>query len=852
MDAYEERKQQWEDLEVSREEMETLTKCMKEEQFRKLLIEYAEEVNDPENRKLYEAEITQLERERGIEVTFVNPEPGYVIKTSVDGRTKCFINVSMNGYVGKPTNEPSRGVEGNGGYNWSIPYVLAPPRDDLDKRKTRCRVFDVVFHPESMRLAKANHNFRDMVNDTAMDGIENNFKVKLDRKNLKFPKMNFKGMAHPTVIRRPCDKPVKQSETDPEIYQKLMSSYDESRERWLKSTEERCPRPTPTTKYYNSQANETEDKNSEYTKPKFVVKYQTSFDMDEFRESKDAKMHSAIPKNLVIIINLPLLKSADCATLDVQARHLTLKSEKPAKYWLELPLSYTVDSNNGSAKFDPKLRRLTVTLPVIRDMSFLLDTKEDSGVESDHGSPLPESQVINNHLAQEGDLSDGCKPKNGSLICVLNENDKVQSDCADTALRTSEDTKTAVPFMNPNVKYSLPPFTCNLYDNLFAITIHVKNVDTESIHYKILQESSGLHIILTSIGAGFFPIYYSLCMKIRKDAVVSDTLTVEPWDNNVVLSIQINEPEVFSRYFVGTDEEFMEIKDLSVAVSIQNKLQALMEDPEIETDKNVEVIRNENEVIVNVCSESVDSDDDDEHESKLNSETDEQKRTQSRSISESSGDEFASSIASSTGSARYKSILKTGHNRFSRSISESSIDDSTAPLHSATFNDFVQELNSESEGSSLKKTVRFNDVVSRQLFRSNSSIFGQRKKNQRKLKNKKRAQERRLSESENSEGEEREKYKAEVKNETEQDVSDAVRPILHQSNKQSEARKTANIEIERTPRNANKRKQKRNTKNDKINPTKGEETAKIEDNSKGVEPWKTFDGKNYLMFDLEV
>lgn len=38
-------------------------------------------------------------------------------------------------------------------------------------------------------------------------------------------------------------------------------------------------------------------------------------------------------------------------------------------------------------------------------------------------------------------------------------------------------------------------------------------------------------------------------------------------------------------------------------------------------------------------------------------------------------------------------------------------------------------------------------------FRTNSSILGQRKKNQRKTRNKKRCQERRASESENSEGE---------------------------------------------------------------------------------------------------
>lgn len=45
------------------------------------------------------------------------------------------------------------------------------------------------------------------------------------------------------------------------------------------------------------------------------------------------------------------------------------------------------------------------------------------------------------------------------------------------------------------------------------------------------------------------------------------------------------------------------------------------------------------------------------------------------------------------------------------------------------------------------------------VCRSNSSILGQRKKNQRKLRNKKRAHDRKMSESENSETEERDKFK---------------------------------------------------------------------------------------------
>lgn len=48
--------------------------------------------------------------------------------------------------------------------------------------------------------------------------------------------------------------------------------------------------------------------------------------------------------------------------------------------------------------------------------------------------------------------------------------------------------------------------------------------------------------------------------------------------------------------------------------------------------------------------------------------------------------------------------------------------------------------------SPKEKTVRFNEAVQEQLFRSNSSILGQRKKNQRKAKNKRKARGRLSSE----------------------------------------------------------------------------------------------------------
>lgn len=65
----------WEKVDISRDEVNRIGEALKHEEFRKMFVEYCEEITDPENRKLYEKEITQLEKERGIDVQFINPEP---------------------------------------------------------------------------------------------------------------------------------------------------------------------------------------------------------------------------------------------------------------------------------------------------------------------------------------------------------------------------------------------------------------------------------------------------------------------------------------------------------------------------------------------------------------------------------------------------------------------------------------------------------------------------------------------------------------------------------------------------------------------------------------------------------
>ena len=77
----------FEKLNMTSDEIKTFTEAMKKEEFRKLFMEYAQELQDPEKRRQYEEELEMLESQRGVDMKFVKPDPGFVLKVQdTDGK----------------------------------------------------------------------------------------------------------------------------------------------------------------------------------------------------------------------------------------------------------------------------------------------------------------------------------------------------------------------------------------------------------------------------------------------------------------------------------------------------------------------------------------------------------------------------------------------------------------------------------------------------------------------------------------------------------------------------------------------------------------------------------------------
>ncbi|NWI68852.1 KTU protein, partial [Todus mexicanus] len=166
---------------------------------RELFAEYAAELNDPEQRRLYEEEVTALERERGVEVRFVHPTPGYVLRTSEAGSRRCYLNICSNPQIAAPQARPEPG-----GRRWALPYSLAPGREELGRGGLRRMVYDVVFHPAALALAARSARFRRLLSHTALEAVERHCAVRLDRANAAVLRgAKYKGVPTAPVLRTP-------------------------------------------------------------------------------------------------------------------------------------------------------------------------------------------------------------------------------------------------------------------------------------------------------------------------------------------------------------------------------------------------------------------------------------------------------------------------------------------------------------------------------------------------------------------------------------------------------------------------------------------------------------------------
>ncbi|KAK3587789.1 hypothetical protein CHS0354_042753 [Potamilus streckersoni] len=556
-----------EDLNLTQDEITKFEKAFKDEKFRQLFIEYAEEISDPENRKRYEEEITLLEQERGMDVEFIHPEPGHVLKTTVDGTQKAFINICKNEKIGKPVSERKTLSDGKSGLSWQIPHSFAPPMENLDKGGKKCQVFDVVFHPDTYRMAESNNRFKKIVEDTAVEGIEKQFGVKLDKVNIKSLKMKYKGKPTPTVLRqRRAEGPKPQSEDD--ILKDMPYPYDnttsaEKAEQMRKEVEKK----EVERKKKDKTKMNTDKPKSSVTKPKYTMIHRSEMDLQEYRNAPDARP-STRPKELEIKIELPLLSSAAQVSLDVFEERLVLESKTPAEYKLDLKLPYQVDEDRGMAKFDKSKKCLVVTLPVLPPLTpqfpFSATEERSNGLtnvdtDHDHTASLRNNNNEVTHMIEE--ITDQQRLiKVPSLENMVTDKDKQikKTTAHDDVDHTSS---LDIPKSSSKISYLTPLYDINQDRDTLTFVLHARNIKQDSVS-KIFEGTSTVQVRFISLGSGGFPMHYSLYLKFPEECMIVPEYSSVDISEHELVVVLLKEKEcrmLWDKFEAGPEKSKLEV-----------------------------------------------------------------------------------------------------------------------------------------------------------------------------------------------------------------------------------------------------------------------------------------------------
>ena len=484
-------------IDLSQNEMNRIAKALKDEEFVKLLGDYAKEIHDPENKARYETEIAAMEAQRGCAVTFINPTPGYVIKTrNLETGGKVFVNICSDPNVGKPASKAER-MGGNSGLAWSIPYSTSQPRQDIDRSGEACSVYDLVFHPDTLYLAGRDHRMKGLVHNTALDALESAFQVNCDRNNLKFPRMKFKGVFRPTMIRKPLE-----GSTEPT---------------------EPLPSAAPT---IAEVAPELAAAASIIT-PTYSIKYRSSSDLQDHVIQPQDMVVSSRPKELVVQVELPLLDSANGVDLDVQEKSLSLVREEAPCYRLNIDLPFPVDEEKGSAKFDKSKKVLGVSLPVKAAPQIKAErlSSSDSGIGDEPGYRIEESERDNEGY------------RTNQMQAVMKE----EKEEVEEILKEEEEEEVLEGrdgFLEEGTPYSLPGHTVSVQADVIILTLDVKNVKPGSFVKQVKPSNMAVAFKFSSIGAGYVEIHHAFAIDfLIAGALQEDALDVEFWDNNVIVSL---------------------------------------------------------------------------------------------------------------------------------------------------------------------------------------------------------------------------------------------------------------------------------------------------------------------------
>jgi dynein assembly factor 2 len=382
------------------------------------------------------------------------------------------------------------------GQMWSIPYSLTPPRDDADKTNQKITIIDAIFNSSTYEKAQKEPSFNALLESTALDSIENDLKLKIDKKRVKRMKQPYKGTPHPAVVRK------RTTQKDPKPIGPLDIPYPPLKEEMTHNNTTKKEKRQQTTSSRKNENNKKHQKNE----PKYSIVHRGELDYQDFTNERTSNAIKR-PKELIVTIELPGLETSAKLEVDIFEKSIKLHHVEPS-YHLELALSYPVDEDKSVAKFNKTNSTLILTLPVIPLQAPPITTPTNEPALTCDSNGINE-QLINE--LNDDKATPTSSPANGSSKNALN-GEEIISD------------------WSINEGWKCPSFSFTQEKDVISYILRVANIKESTViqHCDI----STFHITFKGTDENCYSFYVSFPPG---ECVIIDSQTSVSKDNLVVV-----------------------------------------------------------------------------------------------------------------------------------------------------------------------------------------------------------------------------------------------------------------------------------------------------------------------------
>lgn len=365
------------DEQITRAEFRNLLKAMDKEGFYKNMEDYMAEISDPKNviEKNEYLRTAETNKDLPANVKLAQPTKGFCVKSEKfsvkrpNQRQKVFINICSIKEIDKPYE--NKGM-------WSLPHLINKGKNDQDKKGKLCTTYDIVFNPEAINLSKKNPSFQAFLCDSAINGINNNLlkadnekiskdytiKSKFDYKGLEVDYINIHSLTANELDSRKEPVDNYKTEVQKEIEQIKNSSNNEFDNK---------------DKYFDNVDNALEEEKGFSKVPEYKIKYSDKVELTKYFYNPNSKVEGPNYQTLIIEIKVPKVENLNSTELELNVKKINFKYKDIYELSADLPVE--VNKDKSQAKFDRKSGIISISAPIIRKQSEVLEIIEDENIE---------------------------------------------------------------------------------------------------------------------------------------------------------------------------------------------------------------------------------------------------------------------------------------------------------------------------------------------------------------------------------------------------------------------------------------------------------------------------------------